>query len=237
MSKKIIFKPSISEEYLAGDIPVPAVKAMPEWFKKFKRYFGEENKLDFGSAGNINLTIKACHPATDAMSSGYMISLRNDLFVKKNERGRLTVSWPNGGDNFVSTHSDQQIPPEMIPIGCDPQVFKFDNVWSIILPRGYSALITHPLNRNDLPFISLAGVVDLDTYHDTVGLPFFFKEQAYGIIPAGTPIAQVFPFKRESWVSEISNYDAKFSNAQKSKIKSKIEKGYRLFNWKRKDFK
>jgi hypothetical protein len=46
MSKKIIFKPSILEQHLAGNLPVPAVSAIPEWFRKFSRYTGKSKKIE-----------------------------------------------------------------------------------------------------------------------------------------------------------------------------------------------
>lgn len=237
MSKKIIFKPSMSEEFLNNDKPVPAVKRMPEWFKKFSRYTGEDKELKVFPGGNANLTIKACMPFMDVFSSGYIIELRNDIFVDTDELGNKAVTWGNGGEGFISTHSKEQVPSEMIPEEFDPQPFKFLNAWSIILPKGYSALITHPLNRYDLPFMTLSGVVDLDNYNNPVNFPFAFKKTASGIIPAGTPIAQVFPFKRESWSHSVEKHDEKFSNTQLSKLKSKLEKGYKSIDWNRKEFK
>ena len=50
----------------------------------------------------------------------------------------------------------------------------------------------------------MPGIVDTDTYKASVNFPFVLNEPDTfeGLIPAGTPIAQVIPFKRESW--EIS---------------------------------
>lgn len=237
MSKKIIFKPAIAKEFLVDDRPVPAVSRMPEWFKKFSRYTGDAKSFIPDGKGNANITIKACPPFMDVFSSGYLIELRNDIFVDEDMLGNKTVAWGQGGDDFVSTHLMEQIPSEMIPDDCDPQPFKFLNIWSMILPKGYSALITHPLNRYDLPFITLSGIVDLDTYHNPVNFPFVFKKSAKGIIPAGTPIAQVFPFKRESWTNEIEEYNKEFTQTQISKLKRKFEKSYKSINWVRKSFK
>jgi len=68
-------------------------------------------------------------------------------------------------------------------------------------PPGYSVLITHPLNRFDLPFVTLSGVHDSDSILTHGHLPFYLKEDFEGIIPAGTPLFQIIPFKREPWVS------------------------------------
>jgi hypothetical protein len=40
-------------------------------------------------------------------------------------------------------------------------------------------------------------------------IPFFIKEGFSGVIPKGTPIAQVIPFKRESWTSKCLASDRK----------------------------
>jgi hypothetical protein len=173
----------------------------------------------------------------DVFSSGYMITLRSDIFVQKDKDGNIGVTWNHGGDGFVSTHHLDQVSSEMIPLDCNKQPFKFTNSWSMILPKGYSALITHPLNRYELPFVTLSGIVDLDSYNNPVNFPFFFKESAEGVIPAGTPIAQIFPFKREGWSHEVEKFDPKFSEAQASKLRIKLEKGYKSQNWNRKDFK
>jgi hypothetical protein len=71
------------------------------------------------------------------------------------------------------------------------------------LPEGYSALYTHPLNRFELPFLTTNGIVDNDK--DTIPgtMPFFIQKGVNGILPAGTPFAQIIPFKREHWEAEI----------------------------------
>jgi hypothetical protein len=70
-------------------------------------------------------------------------------------------------------------------------------------PKGYSTFFVHPVNRLDLPFHSFSGLVDTDKFPVEVNFPFLIKKDFVGIIPAGTPIAQAIPVKRESWTSEI----------------------------------
>ena len=45
----------------------------------------------------------------------------------------------------------------------------------------------------------MSGVVDTDAFPLEVNLPFFIRKDFVGIIPAGTPIAQAIPFKRQDW--------------------------------------
>ena len=46
----------------------------------------------------------------------------------------------------------------------DQFIIKFNNFSTIELPPGYSLLVTHPINREDLPFTTLTGLVDVDLY-------------------------------------------------------------------------
>lgn len=236
MSKNIEFRPFISEESLNEDSPQSAAKHIPEWFKKFHIFTNNDKKFRIKPNGQHNLSIKACPPFVDAMLSGYIISLRNDIFVEDND-GVKSVRWTWGEPDFISLHTPEQLPSELAPSECSDQPFKFSNIWSISLPKGYSALITHPLNRHDLPFITLSGIVDADSYNFPVSFPFFFKKDAEGIIPAGTPIAQIIPFKRESWTKKINPFDNKISVSQQAQTKSKIFKSYKSLNWSKKSFK
>jgi len=52
-----------------------------------------------------------------------------------------------------------------------------------------------------LPFTTLTGLVDSDTFHNTPpNFPARWHDLSFnGLLPKGTPIAQCLPVKRESW--------------------------------------
>jgi hypothetical protein len=79
--------------------------------------------------------------------------------------------------------------------------------FKIETPIGYSCWIMHPSHRWDLPFLTINGFVDTDKHLNSLLLPFFIKEGFTGILPAGTPFAQIVPFKREDWSSSYSFND------------------------------
>ena len=142
--------------------PIPAVLGLPEWFKSlpqkaFNRALGEEH-----------LTVKKCPPFIDAMTYGFLIPLAIDLKVQDGE-----FSWnfdlPEG---LVSEYSHSPIdfhdPSQAAgtPFFDDDRfIIKFNNFWTIEAPQGYSLLFTHPVNRADLPFTTITGLVDCDTFH------------------------------------------------------------------------
>jgi len=223
----------------AGDTgfpPSPAVKSLPSWYSSTPRFTNNGKKFKFFSTGKSNTTIKWCNPFLDSLSAGYVVSLEHDIIVSL-EGKDMKFAWKSGGEDLVSTHSIDQIPKELVPPGFSKQPFKFKNNWSIQTPKGYSALFVHPLNRTDLPFITLSGFVDNDEYKIPVNFPFLIRDDFEGIIPAGTPIAQVIPIKRESWTGEIKKFDADFIKEASSKFDSTIYRAYKNLFWKRKDYR
>jgi hypothetical protein len=59
---------------------------------------------------------------------------------------------------------------------------------------------THPVNRADLPFRLLTGLVDCDRFSD-VGVLFpaaWTNPEFEGVLARGTPVAQCFPVAREA---------------------------------------
>ncbi|HZL31017.1 MAG TPA: hypothetical protein VFC54_08145, partial [Pseudolabrys sp.] len=87
---------------------------------------------------------------------------------------------------------------------------KFNNFWTIETPPGYSLLFTHPLNRTDLPFTTITGLVDTDKYSESlIAFPARWHDTNFnGVLPKGTPVAQCIPVKREKWVSRIEAMSA-----------------------------
>jgi hypothetical protein len=66
-------------------------------------------------------------------------------------------------------------------------------------------MFTAPVHRDSV-FTILDGVVDTDTYTAPVNFPFVLNDIKFeGMIPAGTPMAQVVPFKRETWEMSIGD--------------------------------
>lgn len=231
---KIIFRAWAENKNKLLIPPSPAIAALPEWYKK-KRPLTDKKHIAFPD-GTKNVTIKWCNPFGDALGSGYFIFLENDVQVII-ENNKQIITWTKGGKGFIGEHSMDQVADELIPDNYNKQPYKFINYWGIETPLGYSTLFTHPLNRPELPFITLSGVVDTDGYRQPVNFPFILRADFEGIIESGTPIAQVIPFKREKWSTEIIDFDAKKSAEIEVEFKRKIFRPYKMLYWKRKEYK
>lgn len=203
--------------------------SIPEWYKKTQRFIGE--KLSTKNHG-----VKLCSPFFDSLVSGYMIPLQMDIIVERDITG-TKITWKDGEQNPpVSTRNPEAISPMPLPSGYSINNFSWFIQSSIQLPKGYSALVTHPLNRFDIPFITTSGIMDCDEPMFGGNAPFFLDENFEGIIPQGTPIAQIIPFKRESWKIEESIGLLDKANSNKIRAKSKISGWYKNNVWTKKEY-
>jgi hypothetical protein len=177
--------------------PVAARAALPEWLRAmpaaaFSELHGQEIR-----------TVKQCPPFVDAMAHGFLIPLPCDVTVRN---GRFSWAWdlpPLSVEAHprspLSFHAPAQVTGTPFH-DANRAVIKFNSFWTIELESGYSLFATHPINRADLPFRLLTGVVDADRFTD-VGIlfPAVWTDPQYdGVLPAGTPVAQCFPVARDA---------------------------------------
>ena len=233
---KINFIPFRAENFELQNKPIPALNDLPAWYKQLSPFMNNANKFQLNQNSQKNVTVKWCNPFGDALGAGYYVLLEASVFVTGHgpEKG---FNWLSGGSEIVSTHDKLQIDSQAIPKGYNSQPFKFQNFWGVKLPKGYSAIFTHPMNRTELPFYTLSGIVDTDDYNNPVNFPFFIREDFVGVIEAGTPIAQIIPFKRESWKAVFDPFDQRKTQTMTHKFFQYVFRPYKRFYWKRKEWK
>jgi hypothetical protein len=192
--------------------PKPAVASVPDWYKNLESYMNGAKKPT--GEGQTSATIKRCMPVFDAITNGYILYTYADVFVSQKplvnqETGETSgktipwYEWPSYAP--IQFHPDVQAPnhPQKGDMSEGGSYPKWINPWSIKTPPGYSVLFTQPMHRES-PFTILDGIVDTDQYNAPVNFPFVLNDWSFeGLIPAGTPMAQVIPFKRDSWQMEI----------------------------------
>ena len=205
------------------DKPVKTASMLPEWYKKQNKFIG--NKFSVGNNGNPAETVKACMPVFDMLSAGYTITLPADVYFD----GDGQVKWSTDLLSAIESHDKVQFDQFEVPDGYNKNTaFKFIQPWIIKTPPGYSTMFIHPTYRPDLPFYTLPAIVDTDKHPIMVNFPFLIKEGFTGLIPYGTPIVQLIPFKRENWKSKFS-----FSTVSQNDLfqyaKKKITNRYKTF--------
>ena len=180
--------------------PTPASNNIPRWYKELPSY--ANGKKEPSGNGNITASIKRCMPVFDAITGGYILYTAVDVWISQREN-QPWYEWPSLSP--IEFHPIEQAPTHPNRGGHMISYPKWINPWAIKTEPGYSVLFVQPFHRESV-FTILPGVVDTDKYDAPVNFPFVLNDAKYkGIIPAGTPMAQVIPFKRESWKMELGD--------------------------------
>jgi len=227
-NKKIKFCPIDKEMRKVRPPPKPANHFIPEAYKKLERH----------KDGNVHTpTIKTCMPFLDAMTAGYIIPFDQDYVIDPTEK-EFAVTPANKEKSDIGYHDKIQAPKEWRhKVG--EYAGKFINKWLITTPPGYSCLFTQPMNRwGEDRFLIINGMVDTDTYINTINFPFILlKRDKQFIIKKGDPMVQVFPFKRESWKMSSEFYLEKKHRATMNLLNSEFIDRYKKMFWSKKSFK
>lgn len=175
--------------------PVPARQALPAWLRDMApRVPSELHQRSIR-------TVKQCPPFVDAMAHGFMVLLPCDVQV---QAGRFHWDWslpelstPGHPRAPLSFHVPEQLQGSPLAHGTDAAI-KFNSFWTIELEPGWSLMAVHPVNRLDLPFRLLTGLVDADSFHDVgINFPALWTDPTFeGVLPRGTPVAQCYPVPR-----------------------------------------
>lgn len=229
MSKNIKFTNTNGFQDL--EKPQPASVFIPDWFKNMESYIG--GKKTTNGSGNTEGTIKRCIPVFDAITAGYIIVSPADVMVTLKD-GAQYFEWSNF--NLIAFHPIEQAPEH--PARKPYQYPKWNNPWAIKTPKGYSTLFVQPLHRESI-FTILPGVVDTDIYTAPVNFPFVINDPNFeGLIPKGTPIAQVIPIKRDAWKMEFGGQEELINQANITvKLQTRFFDRYKTMFWTRKEYK
>lgn len=223
----------ICEPQYFGNIPspIPSRKVVPSWYKALPIEL--HNGLENGS-------LKKCPPFLDAMVAGWIIPLVADVEIKSNaDCSGVEYTW--GFDKpLIQNHKPDQVSASKCPAPTQPKPpMKWLNYWAIKCPPGYSLLFMPLLNRADPRFTIFSGMVDADGYFEYINFPFVWNEPNFhGVIPAGTPLAQVIPIRRDTLfhkhvVRAFTPQDEKELMATRTKRSSHFSL-YRDYIWSRK---
>lgn len=204
---KISFIPS--SQFVADHIeaPKPARAYLPNWYKEAETGTRHLCPNEGSQSNRPAVSYKACMPFRDALTFGYIQETWCDLFIETGEGGiRFYFSTDPTLCGVRERNSVAEMP---VPEYFNTWQMDWKMPWIPKLPKGWSVLVTSPLNRLDLPFTVTSGVIDGDHFHHSpFGMvPFYVRENFNGIIPAGTPMFQLIPFKRDNWKMNIEPFN------------------------------
>ena len=230
-SPKIEFIADTKAYSIIFDKPEPAKNFIPEWYKKTKSNFPGNfiERMDH-ETGNPLRTVKACMPVFDIITAGYIITLPAEVYVSASEGSAPGTMWSIDDFSVIGSHGNAQFKEMKLDESYYETAIKFINPWIIKTPPGYSCMFIQPSMRDDLPFQIIPAIVDTDKHPVPINFPTFFKKNFEGILPLGTPIVQVIPFKRETWSSVYSyNETTAEASAEFQMAKRKFQNRYKTF--------
>jgi hypothetical protein len=219
-------------------MPKPAANYVPKWYKSDKLFINGSNDFMKSYEDQAEGTYKLCVPLVDSLTSGYMFVTTCDIIVTNDSEHEYNPSlkWK------VDWSPVDMLQPEVlgnfpIPFNHSAASFRWNSYWQVITPKGYSLWVTHPSNRYDLPFTTINAFVDTDKHPHNLLFPFFIKNGFEGVIPEGTPIAQVLPVKRDIWKSEKIDYDPEKDFIDKNIMKTNLIRTYKNKFWSKKEYR
>ena len=238
-SKKIIFQPSTEQTNLLGEPPIPGYKNVPSWYRNQKLFSDNQNSyLKAFKKGNVIKTFKMCTPLVDSMTSGYTIKLPADIIVvNSSQNGEYLpkIQWGVGWE-ILDVQPQEVLGQYPTPEGYYSQMFRWHPNWIIKTPPGYSLWVTHPSHRYDLPFLTINAFVDTDKHPNALLFPFFIKKGFEGIIEKDTPIVQVIPVKRDSWITKIKKFNINSFLIGSDNVNLTFSRFYKHNYWTRKKY-
>ena len=216
--------------------PIPAARCVPDWLRQMPTHVAQPpsavNLPDLTNAST--LTVKNCMPFIEAMTFGYIIPVPTDITFTM-DHGDLRVDIAGFEAPLIDVHNGDQLLGA--PYSATP-VVKFRTPWLIKTPPGYSTLILPPLNRFEIPFLPLAGLVETDTYYRQIAFPTLCT-MAPGQqvkVSRGTPLVQVVPIPRELWSSQVGPSDVEANKTQDDQWDADHHM-YRQQHWEKKSFR
>lgn len=185
-------------------IPLPTAKTIPDWYRNADKY-GKNPATNepYLQNGEKIISFKGCPSVLDVMTTGYVLRTPCDIEFYE-ENGQVKRKIDPEYEKFCVPRPE--MPQFHHPLGYYRNHFAWFPDWGSELPDGYSMLYTTPLNRFEIPFNTVAGIIDNDKVSGNGFIPFFVINGFEGVVPAGTPYIQMIPFLREDWHSEYKFY-------------------------------
>ena len=213
--------------------PECSVMTVIKLAKDIKPVWMEEQKLNDPKDRFVQ-----CPGMDDLYRAGYIIPAWTDITIKANKAG-ISVKFFNG-----SMGAAYPMEPKLVKniVEADKNVkfspTKLAAPWSIFTKSGYSALVLpatfhFPFMRDIFIY---PGIVDYDNF-TTINIIFTALRECEIFIPAGTPLLQIIPYKREVITGETASKNQKDYDKHEYGFPTRVRSAYRKFFHKKKVYK
>lgn len=209
MKIEVIPKAKKFEDLVVAYPPQPANRFIPKWFKEL--HLGNEMASFLEEFHNVwsdkAFTAKKCPAIQDLMTEGVIIPLWGKMYMghEYDDEGNATQTYYGMttdkafDHNFFGSHFEKQVGDMDVGLAnlgrLDKSILKLESPYKFIVPEGYNLMYVDPFYHFRKEIRLLEGLVEADKW-GYITFPFSIQEKEF-IIPAGTPLIQVIPYKRE----------------------------------------
>lgn len=178
-----------------------------------------------------------CPGMDDMLQAGYLLCAWTDIHIKANLSG-ISVKMLN--DYGLRAEPMSHIPVMGIAKTASNvklQVLKLPSPWCVFAKSGYSAHVLPALFHS--PFLDdiyvYPGIVDYDKF-SSINFIFSALRECEITIPAGTPLLQIIPFRREVITAEVGKATQREYDKHAYGFPTRIRAAYRKLFHQRKKF-
>lgn len=207
-------------------MPVQAAKAVrPHWLhEQFK-----EKRVKFAR----------CPGMFDYLQAGYIVPAWCDIHIKANRQGVIVKLSHMHDPTMAAVEMDFSVIDGMAAIDASvaKRAIKVPVPWAVFTKPGYSAMVMPaPMHS---PFLDrlfvYSGIVDYENFH-TINFIFSPVKECEFVIPAGTPLLQVIPFRNEPMTAVVGDATENERGHFRFKFCSRLPGFYRRAFHKKKHF-
>lgn len=176
---------------------VPAKKLIPNWFRDLS------NVVEYY---NNHPTIKTCPGIVNYLRTGFILRTWIDTIIETTQ-SYIKFLYPNNDapNNYLSTMDAMTFDKDLTEFKkySHPTVVKWTLGWYCQAPKGYNLLYTPTQYHPNLNFTTIVGITDTRIDEGLHVQVAWHPTDKSVFIPAGTPIAQIIPIKREECEYDI----------------------------------
>lgn len=182
--------------------PVPANQALPRWYRDTEPHYRKQTQFQVYPPElrlRQNATVKSCPGIRDYLSGGYVLPLWADFAITFDEAG---YRWEAPHPDFTIDKHDPDQYANMPKPGF-PVALKFMSPWFCRTPPGYSVRFLPLLYHFEQLWWAMPGVIHTDVLHATHVNTIFHVPKGQIVLPQGTPLVHIVPFRRERYDLEL----------------------------------
>jgi hypothetical protein len=216
---------------------IPSNKLMPEWLKSLDPH------IDVKGHSIQASTVKRCPGILKYTGYGYIVRSWCDVVITTdmkhgNINFKYTDSDPNSGRVEIFRYMGVQHPvglmadsafgyPTAVPNNYFKNVLKWTLGWHAWMPKDYDLWFAPPQYHFNPNFTACTGILDSRITEQLNVQIFWHPTEETVVIPAGTPLVQLIPIKREKPEFEIEYDKDKFHS---NRLKEKFSKYWLKFS-------